>query len=215
MTLQHFTRRKWLFGVGLTLLAPSIIIAPTPARATTDIAGAMPDLQFTLTRASDGKTVTADDYRGKIVLLFFGYTNCPDICPLTLANLTQVLSKMGNEADEVRLLFVTVDPERDTIGTLKAYQDAFAPQTVALRGTDNQLSVLAKRYRAAYSVTPGQKGEPPTVSHGSGVYAFNREGSVQTLFTGLSNGDADLESVRSGVTELVAGSNCGSLFDWL
>src|SRR5215469_14839389 len=85
----------------------------------TDISGAMPRLDFKLTRASDGQAVTGQSYRGKVVILYFGYTNCPDICPATLANMAGVLNKVANK--DVRLLFVTVDPNRDTASRLNEY----------------------------------------------------------------------------------------------
>ena len=98
------------------------------------------------------KTTTAADYKGKVVLLYFGYTYCPDVCPTTLFNIAQMLKTMGKRADDVRVLFVTVDPNRDTLPVLKQYTEAFAPQVVGSRGTPDQLAALAKRYRVAYSV---------------------------------------------------------------
>ena len=115
-------------------------------------------------RANDGKPVTAADYRGKIVLLYFGYTNCPDVCPLTLANLSQSLRRLGKDAKQVRVLFVTVDPDRDTAPILKAYVNAFSPEMDGLRGTDNAIAILARRYRVAYSVTPAHDGKPYEVT---------------------------------------------------
>ena len=117
----------------------------------TNITGAMPDLQFTMLRANDGKPVTAADYRGKIALLYFGYTNCPDICPTTLANLAETLRRLGPKAKNVRVLFVSVDPDRDTLPVLKAYVNAFSPQMDGLRGSENAIAALARRYRVAYS----------------------------------------------------------------
>ena len=115
------------------------------------MSGTFPTLGFTMTRATDGKEVNAADYKGKVALLYFGYTFCPDVCPTTLLNLTMVLKKLGPLADDVRVLFVTVDPNRDTLDVLKQYTHAFAPQTVGLRGTADQLAELAKRYRVAES----------------------------------------------------------------
>ncbi len=97
-----------------------------PSHAT-DITGAMPPLQFRMTRASDGADVTAADYRGHVTILYFGYTNCPDICPATLANLAGMLGRLGRDADKVRVLFVTVDPNRDTLPVLKQYRGGFRP----------------------------------------------------------------------------------------
>ena len=103
----------------------------------TDISGAMPRLSFHLTRASDGAAVSGESYRGKVVLLYFGYTNCPDVCPATLANIAGMLAKL--HSNNVQVLFVTVDPHRDTPTALKQYVAAFSPQIEGLRGSGNDL----------------------------------------------------------------------------
>lgn len=146
----------------------------------TDISGAMPALDFSLTRANDGKPVSAADYRGKVVVLYFGYTHCPDVCPTTLANLADVLQKLGGRADDVRVLFVTVDPGRDGPALMKTYVNSFAPQIDGLRGSDNQLTTLARRYRVAYSVTPGANYE---VMHSNAVFFFGRDGKARLVST--------------------------------
>ncbi len=186
MTL--FSRRA--FGVvAAAALLGALLLAGGPAKAwnSDDMTGALPPLAFTMARASDGKIVTAADFKGKIVLLYFGYTFCPDVCPTTLLNITDMLKKLGKQADEVRVLFVTVDPNRDTLPVLKQYTEAFAPEVVGLRGTPNQLANLAKRYRVAYSATPAHDGKPYEVTHGAAVYVFNRAGAIKLLFTGLSH----------------------------
>src|SRR5215469_12233416 len=94
----------------------------------TNITGAMPPLEFHMTRARDGAAVGADAYQGKIAILYFGYTHCPDICPTTLANLSDVLERLGPLRTQVRVLFVTVDPNRDTLTILDNYSKAFAAE---------------------------------------------------------------------------------------
>lgn len=163
----------------------------------TDITGAMPRLTFTMARASDGATVTADAYRAKVVMLYFGYTHCPDICPATLANLADVLRRLGPEANDVRILFVTVDPDRDALPVLKAYAAAFAPQVDGLRGNSNTLSELARRYRVAYSV---DKGPPYTVMHSSAVFIFDASGRAR-LVTLSTDDTADLADDVKGLIE--------------
>ncbi len=144
----------------------------------TNITGDMPKLEFSMTRASDGAAVTGRDYLGRVTLVFFGYTNCPDVCPATLANLADVLKRLGPDAGKVRVLFVTVDPGRDTLPVLKAYAAAFAPQVDGLRGTGNALASLARRYRVAYSV----KTEPVyEVMHTSAVFFFDAEGRARLV----------------------------------
>src|SRR5258708_12779246 len=116
----------------------------------TNITGAMPKLELRMQRASDGATISERDYRGRIVALYFGYTHCPDICPATLTNLSDVLNRLGPRASEVRVLFVTVDPERDTLVSLKDYVRAFAPQIDGLRCHDDQIAALTRPHRVPF-----------------------------------------------------------------
>jgi protein SCO1 len=151
----------------------------------TDIAGVMPDLQFSMTRANDGADVSAQSYRGKVVVLYFGYTHCPDVCPATLTNLSNVLKALGAQANNVRVLFVSVDPNRDTAASLKAYVSAFAPQIDGLRGTPDQLARLARRYRVLYSVT--SKGNGTEVMHSDAVFFFDKDGRARLVATSTDN----------------------------
>lgn len=148
----------------------------------TDISGHMPDLAFRLTD-DQGKTVTAADYRGKVALLYFGYTHCPDVCPLTLAHLHVVLQRLGKLADGARILFVSVDPSRDTPAALHAYVTAFDPHAVGLTGAPADIETLTKRYRAAFSREPGKTGDSYEVSHSSGIYVFDADGKARLLAT--------------------------------
>ena len=183
------------------------------------MSGALPPLDFTMTRATDGKTVTAADYKGKIVLLYFGYTSCPDVCPATLMNAAQIIKSLGKNADDVGFLFATVDPKRDSLKTLKDYTGYFAPQIVGLRGTADQLASFAKRYRVAYSVKLGADGNPTEVTHGTAVYVFNRQGDIKLLFTGMSSGNTDLTGMTEDVKGMVAGAGSDSwwqrLISWI
>ena len=149
----------------------------------TDITGAMPALDLAMMRTNDGRAVNAGDYRGKVTILYFGYTHCPDICPTTLANLSEALQKLGNRAGEVRVLFVTVDPNRDTPAIMKGYVNSFAPQIDGLRGTPDQLTALTRRYRVAFSVTPETPGHPYEVMHSNAVFFFDRNGRARLVAT--------------------------------
>ena len=216
----HGRDRGFGRGAGAVLICALLLLGgPAKAWNSDDMTGALPRLAFTMTRASDGKTVTAADYRGKIVLLYFGYTFCPDVCPTTLLNLTTMLKGMGKQAADVRVLFVTVDPNRDTLAALKQYTEAFAPQVVGLRGTPAELANLAKRYRVAYSVTPASPGHPYEVTHGAAVYVFNRAGDIKLLFTGLSTQNSKLEPLTDDLHAMVDGAGSGSwwrrLLSWL
>jgi protein SCO1 len=208
--MTSFSRRAFGAAAAALLVAPLLVGGPAKAWNSDDMTGALPPLAFTMTRATDGKTVTAADFKGKIVLLYFGYTFCPDVCPTTLLNITTMLKKMGTAADDVRVLFVTVDPNRDKLPVLKQYTEAFAPQVVGLRGTSNQLATLAKRYRVSYSVTPAHDGKPYEVTHGAAVYVFNRAGDIKLLFTGLSQPNSKLAPVTDDLQAMVAGAGSGS-----
>ncbi len=182
-----------------------------------DITGSFPALAFTMTRADDGKAVTAQDYRGKVVLLYFGYTFCPDVCPTTLLNVSDVLHRLGAKADDVRVLFVTVDPNRDTPDVLKQYVDLYAPQVDGLRGTPDALAALAKRYRVAYSVTPASGDQPYEVSHSSAVYVFDASGAARLVVTTL-NTDPDIDGVAADLKQLIDGAHPGliqRILSWL
>lgn len=200
-----------------TGLLTALLMVGSEAKAwnSTDMTGVLPSLDFAMTRASDGKTVTSADFKGKIVLLYFGYTFCPDVCPTVLLDITSMLKTLGKDADDVRVLFVTVDPDRDTLPVLKSYANAFAPQVIGLRGTPNQLATLAKRYRVAYSVRPASDGNPPEVTHGSAVYVFDRTGAIRLLFAGLAAPDAKLAGMTADLRQLVLQSGHVGLWHWI
>jgi protein SCO1/2 len=165
----------------------------------TDITGALPPLEFSLNRASDGAPVRGTDYRGKVVVLYFGYTHCPDICPATLANFAAALQKLGEKASEVRILFVTVDPDRDSGPLLADYARAFAPQVEGLRGTNDQLIDATRRYRVLYSVTPESAGHPYEVMHSAAAFFFDRSGRARLVTTNTD----DIAGLTSDLNQLL------------
>lgn len=177
-----------------------------------DVSGSFPPLGFTMTRASDGKRVTAADYRGRIVMVYFGYTFCPDVCPTTLSNVANILTRLGPDAKHVRVLFVTVDPNRDTPPVLAAYVKHFAPQIEGLRGTPDELAALARRYRVAYSVTPESKNHPYEVTHGSAIYVFDGSGAIRLLVASLASAKPDLAGTAADLRRLVEKANPPGLF---
>ncbi len=210
------TRRRaaaWLgAGLGLVLLAACGSGEPWHAL---DVSDSSPPLALTMTRASDGREVTAADYRGKVVMLYFGYTFCPDICPTTLANMAAILDQLRHRAKPVRVLFVTVDPERDTAPVLAAYVKNFAPQIEGLRGTPDQLAALARRYRVAYSVTPGTSDHPYEVTHSSAIYVFDASGAARLLVSSLSSAQPDIAGTVADLRRLVEETAPQGLFDRL
>lgn len=148
---------------------------------TTNISGIMPPLNFRLTDAATGRAVTAHDFRGKVVLLYFGYTHCPDVCPTTLSAIATALRDLGSGARDVRVLFVTVDPARDSVPLLKAYAAAFGPRFVGLRGEAQALQRLTRRYRVTYGYGRPDAHGDYEVTHSSAVYVFDRSGKVRLL----------------------------------
>lgn len=146
----------------------------------TNITGHMPDLQFTLTR-DDGRTVNQSDFAGKLTLLYFGYTHCPDVCPTTLADLGTAIRKLGPQADQVQVLFVSVDPARDSPAVLKSYVNAFGPWFVGMTGSQSQLQALTKRYRVAYRLGKPDAQGNYTVYHSSAVFIFDKQGKARLL----------------------------------
>lgn len=207
------TRRRFgalaCAGVGAALLGGCQGGSPWHS---TDVTGVSLPLAFNLTRAPDGKQVTAADYRGKIVMLYFGYTYCPDICPTTLANVADILKRIGPEAKDVRFLFVTVDPNRDTLPVLADYVKNFAPQIIGLRGAPDELAALARRYRVAYSVTPQTKDQPYAVTHSSIIYVFDGTGAARLLVSSLATPNPDLAGTAADLKRLVEDSKPPGLF---
>lgn len=206
--VQRMLRRRiaWLVcaGLGLAMLGGCSAGAKWNS---TDISGAMPPLAFTMTRASNGKQATAADYRGQVVMLYFGYTYCPDICPTTLSNVATVLKRLGPQAQHVRMLFVTVDPNRDTPSVLAAYVKNFAPQIEGLRGTPDQLAALARRYRIVYSVTPQTKDHPYEVTHSSAIYVFDGSGAARLLFSYLATSNPEIAGTTADLRRLIEETN--------
>lgn len=145
-----------------------------------DITGHMPALQFTLKR-DDGRQVNQSAYKGKLVLLYFGYTHCPDVCPTTLADLGVAIRALGAQADRVRVLFVSVDPARDTPAVLKSYAHAFGEQVVGLTGSQAQLQALTRRYRVAYRLGKPDAQGNYDVYHSSAVFVFDKHGNARLL----------------------------------
>lgn len=189
---------RFLKPLGAMLVA--LVIAacggPTVHWQLDDIAGHLPNLAFDLTSDS-GKAVTAVDFKNKITLLYFGYTHCPDVCPLTLTHLHVVLQRLGAAADGVRVLFVSVDPARDTPALLHLYVSAFDKHVTGLTGTPAQIEALAKRYRVAFNRESAKPDGSYDVSHSSGIYIFDRDGRARLLATSADSAGAIVHDLRA------------------
>ncbi|MGH7190857.1 MAG: SCO family protein [Acetobacteraceae bacterium] len=172
---------------------------------TVDVTGwSLPRLAFTMADADTAREVSAADFRGQVVLLYFGFTNCTDVCPMTLHNIALALRRLGQDAGErVRALFVTVDPDRDTIAVLHKYTHAFAPEIVGLRGTANQLAALASRYHIGYSVSPATATRPYDVNHSSVIYVFDAHGRARFLIPSLDSSTSDVAGLAGVIRHLL------------
>lgn len=184
------SRRLALISMAALLLAgcdkPGGSGTPGASFRAVDITGAEYARQLSM-QDPDGKTRTLADFKGKVTVVFFGYTQCPDVCPTTMAELAQVKKSLGADGERVQGVFVTVDPERDTPELLKAYMGSFDPSFVALRGTPEQTAAMAKEFKVFYAKVPGKTEGSYTVDHTAGSYVFDASGKVR-LFVRYGSG---------------------------
>ncbi|WP_425469479.1 SCO family protein [Paraburkholderia azotifigens] len=162
----------------------------------TDVSDHLPDLDFRLT-GDDGRPVAAESLKGRASLVYFGYTHCPDVCPETMGRLMQVIDKLGPDARKVRILFVSVDPARDTPKALHDYVGAFDPQHArGLTGTDAQIENMARHYRVAYQMEKREPNGNYEVTHSSAVYIFDAHNRARLLATDHDTPDVIARDVR-------------------
>jgi protein SCO1 len=151
-----------------------------PTFQNTDLTGLDYAKGFSLTD-HNGKPRTLADFKGKLVVLFFGYTQCPDVCPTTMAEMAAVMKELGPSSDEVQVLFVTLDPERDTQQLLASYVPAFDKRFIGLRGTPEQIAATVKEFKFYYKKVPGKEPGSYSVDHMTGSYVFDKEGRLRLL----------------------------------
>jgi len=175
-------RRAFALGLAaLALLAGCDRLAGKSGAPTfhfTDITGAefarrldLPDV--------DGKPRTLADWQGKVTVVFFGYTQCPDVCPTTMAELAQIRKLLGADGDKLQTVFVTIDPERDTPEILKAYVANFGPGVTALRGNAEQTAAAAKEFKVFFAKVPGKSPGSYTMDHSAASFVFDPKGRVR------------------------------------
>ncbi|RYY11977.1 MAG: SCO family protein [Alphaproteobacteria bacterium] len=168
--------------------------APAQVAQTASIGG-----PFTLVNG-DGKTVRDTDFRGKFMLVYFGYTFCPDVCPTTLNDVSQAIDKLGAKADRLQPLFITIDPARDTPPVMRQYTAAFTPRLEGLTGTPEQIATVAKEYRVYYA--PHRTGPNPEdylMDHSSILYVVGPDGQ----FRGIIRADEDPETLARSLAKYV------------
>ena len=178
----HFSA-PWfrIFGalaLALSLLGLSACSDPKPAFKGVDITGADYAKELNLTD-QNGQVRKLKDFSGKLVVVFFGYTQCPDVCPTTMQEFAEVKRLLGPDGDKLQAVFVTVDPERDTTELLKAYVENFDASFVALRPTSEQLPLIAKDFKIYFKRVDGKTPTSYTVDHSAGSFTFDTQGRVR------------------------------------
>lgn len=197
--LRHFpNRRALLSAIGATLLAFSLTACGESEASLNDIH------VIDLTEASfgdgfqlkdpDGNVRTLEDFKGKVVMMFFGFTQCPDVCPTALVNAAQIKSLLGADGDDLQVLFVTVDPERDTPDVLREYAQAFDPSFIGLYGTPEETAAVAKAYRVFYAKVP--TGNSYTIEHTALTYVFDRQGKLRIALRHELTPEQSAEDIR-------------------
>ena len=161
----------------------------------TDVTGLDYAKGFSLTDHT-GKPRTLADFKGKAVVVFFGYTQCPDVCPTTMAEMASVMQKLGPLADQVQVLFITLDPERDTQQLLANYVPAFDKRFIGLRGTPEQTAKTAKEFKVFYAKVPGSDPTTSTIDHSAGTYVFDRDGKLRLFMRHDETADQIVHDIR-------------------
>ena len=151
---------------------------PRPSFNAVDITGADYAKDFSL-KDADGKVRTLADFKGKVVVLFFGYAQCPDVCPTTMTEMAQVKQQLGSDGDKLQVLFVTVDPARDTPEVLKAYMGAFDPSFVALIPTADQLAATAKDFKVYFKKVEGKTPTSYSMDHSAASFVYDTQGRLR------------------------------------
>jgi len=196
------TRRRFALGlVSLAVLAGCDRLlgkGSAPTFHFTDITGAEFARRLDLPDA-DGKPRTLADWQGKVTVVFFGYTQCPDVCPTTMAELAQIRKLLGADGDKLQTVFVTIDPERDTPEILKAYLANFGPGVTALRGNAEQTAAAAKEFKVFFAKVAGKSPGSYTMDHSAASFIFDPKGRVR-LFVPYGS---DPKTLAADIKQLV------------
>lgn len=166
-----------------------------------DITGADYARDFALTD-HNGQVRSLKDFRGKVVVVFFGFTQCPDVCPTSMQELAQVKQALGADGDRLQGIFVTVDPERDQLDMLKAYMANFDPSFLALRPTPEQLPALAKDYKIYYKKVDGKSPTSYTMDHSAGSYVYDPQGRLRVYTRYGTGAQALLSDIQALLQEV-------------
>lgn len=191
---RPFAAFRYLAAVSLaaSLLACT---AGGPQFKASDITGSSFGRDFEL-HDPQGNTRRLADFRGKAVVVFFGYTQCPDVCPTTLASLAEAMKALGPDADRVQVLFITVDPERDTPALLAQYVPAFDPRFLGLYGDAEATAHTAREFKIIYQKVPGSSAGTYTMDHSAGTYVFDPQGRLRLYVANGQGADVFAHDLR-------------------
>ena len=195
------TMHRRVVCLALTALLAVACSADKPAFKNIDITGATYAQALNLPDV-DGKPRTLADFKGKVPVVFFGYAQCPDVCPGTLAEIAEARQRLGADGARVQPVFVTVDPERDSAAVLKAYVAGFGPDVVALRGSEEQTQAAAKEFKIFFAKVPGKAPDSYTIDHTAGAFVFDPQGRVR-LFVRYGAG---VDALTSDLKLLLGGA---------
>ena len=195
--MHMFQRRIFLSALMAALVTALVACNPDkPSFKAIDITGADYARGFTLSD-HNGQTRSLSDYKGHVVVVFFGYTQCPDVCPTSMTELAEVKRLLGAQGDKLQGVFVTVDPARDTPEMLKAYMANFDPSFIAFIPSPEQLAVVAKDFKVYYKKVDGKTPTSYTMDHSAGSYVFDTQGNLR-LFSRYGSGPQALaEDIRT------------------
>jgi protein SCO1/2 len=188
--MSGHSRLAWCLLAAVLLVAGCGQPDSRPPFKLTDVTGASIGKELNLLD-HNGKPRTLADFRGKVVVVFFGFAQCPDVCPTTLSELATVAKELGREAERMQVLFVTVDPERDTPEVLRQYVPSFDPRFLGLYGDAEATARAAKEFRIFYQKQPLKDSGAYTVDHSAGTYILDREGRLR-LYARYGAGAAQL-----------------------
>jgi protein SCO1/2 len=191
-------RRRLLVALGSAVVALALAGCDrfgSAAFKAIDITGADYARELTLPDI-EGRQRTLAEFKGKVVVVFFGFTHCPDVCPTTLVELAAVKRALGPDGDRVQGIFVTVDPERDTAEVLRAYVTNFDPGFIALRGTLQETQAMAKQFKVFYAKVPGKTADTYTIDHTAGSYVFDPQGRIRLLTRHGTGSDALVHDLK-------------------
>jgi protein SCO1 len=182
------------FVAGLVLCFGIVMLVTGQANSPIRPAAAAIGGPFHLTD-QDGRPVSDEDFRGKPFLVFFGYTHCPDVCPTTLFDVSEVMRRLGPDADKTAALFITVDPERDTPASLKDYLGSFDPHLHGITGAPDAVAAVAKEYRVYYKKVPTENGDY-SMDHTAIVYLMDKNGHFVAPFSLRRTPEASADDLR-------------------